>query len=85
MRIPCHVAHHQSIERHGRLRERTAFCLRCCSMKMGHRQVEAYPTYRYPDFFMQCFHFPTTKYEEMLRGMMAKPYYVGWHHCGEMK
>jgi len=22
------------------------------------------------------------KYEEMLRGMMATPYYIGWHHCG---
>ncbi len=21
-------------------------------------------------------------YEEMLRGMMSIPYYIGWHHCG---
>ena len=26
-----------------------------------------------------------TKYEEMLRGMMATPYYIGWHHCGFME
>ena len=25
------------------------------------------------------------KYEEMLRGMMSTPYYIGWHHCGYME
>ena len=24
-------------------------------------------------------------YEEMLRGMMATPYYIGWHHCGYLE
>lgn len=24
-------------------------------------------------------------YEEMLRGMMSTPYYIGWHHCGYME
>ena len=24
-------------------------------------------------------------YQEMLRGMMATPYYVGWHHCGYLE
>tara|TARA_R110002073_G_scaffold64719_13_gene161940 strand:+ start:9811 stop:10116 length:306 start_codon:yes stop_codon:yes gene_type:complete len=24
----------------------------------------------------------TRLYEEMFRGMMATPYYIGWHHCG---
>ncbi|WP_372726130.1 hypothetical protein, partial [Novipirellula sp.] len=24
----------------------------------------------------------TRLYEEMLRGMMSTPYYIGWHHCG---
>ena len=24
-------------------------------------------------------------YEEMLRGMMRAPYYIGWHHCGYME
>lgn len=26
-----------------------------------------------------------TMYEEMLRGMMSTPYYIGWHHCGYME
>ena len=24
-------------------------------------------------------------YEEMLRGMMSTPYYIGWHHCGYLE
>ncbi|WP_168565813.1 glycoside hydrolase 5 family protein [Crateriforma spongiae] len=24
-------------------------------------------------------------YEDMLRGMMSTPYYVGWHHCGYLE
>jgi hypothetical protein len=27
----------------------------------------------------------TSMYEEMLRGMMSTPYYIGWHHCGYLE